>query len=195
MSSYDCSYLSEVLAGAHLGVARDIVASTLVLLLKTTLIPGNSAPCFQKINCYMLFVYIFGYFWDLSLYPTEVKARMLNASRIIRQWAHANSKYKFPARWNLNRNRLSLKTGKFCHYLGKGWHCIVLMNFLEDFLANKDFDPDIKSLVWSGNHVMIECPPNSKRRAWYDSATGHEGRGANHGGIPSTALCGTQSEI
>ena len=26
--------------------------------------------------------------------------------------------------------------------------------FLEDFLANKEFDPEIKSLVWSGNHVM-----------------------------------------
>jgi len=25
---------------------------------------------------------------------------------------------------------------------------------LEDFLANKEFDPEIKSLVWSGNHVM-----------------------------------------
>lgn len=52
----------DVLHVYHLGVARDIVASTLVLLLKTTLIPGNSAPCFKKINSYIWFIYFFDFF-------------------------------------------------------------------------------------------------------------------------------------
>ena len=54
----------DVLHVYHLGVARDIVASTLVLLLKTTLIPGNSAPCFKKINSYIWFLIIFDFFLE-----------------------------------------------------------------------------------------------------------------------------------
>lgn len=79
---------------------------------------------------------------------------MLNASRMIKEWAKANSKYKLPPRWLLTKARLQLKSGKFCHYSGKGWHTGVLMSFLEDFLEQKEFDSDVKMLLWSGNHVM-----------------------------------------
>lgn len=93
----------------------------------------------------------------LSLSPvecTKVKDRMLSGSKMIRAWSKANSKYKLPASWNLTRTRLHLKTGKYCHYSGKGWHTMALMEWLVCFLEEKNFDPEIKTLVWSGNHVM-----------------------------------------
>ena len=49
-------------------------------MLKTTLIPGNSAPCFKKTNSYIWFLSILEYFWEFQGYPTEVKARMFNSS-------------------------------------------------------------------------------------------------------------------
>ena len=79
---------------------------------------------------------------------------MLWATQQIKEWAHQNSKYHFPARWKLTRQRLSLKTNKFVHYIGKGWHIGPLMGWLLEFLQDLDIDERFKMLVWSGDYLM-----------------------------------------
>lgn len=86
--------------------------------------------------------------------PLQVKARMLRASLEIKAWCKEHSKYRLPSRWHLSKTRLSLKRGKFVHYVGKGWHVSVILGFLRDFMENLNVDSDLKMLVWSGDELM-----------------------------------------
>ena len=61
--------------------------------------------------------------------------------------------------------RLTLKSGKFVHYEGKGWRVFALMEWLEVFLADKEIDPDLRMIVWSGNFLM------GSLHIWRDSST------------------------
>ena len=79
---------------------------------------------------------------------------MAAASQMIKAWARQNSKYSFPQRWKLTRQRLSLKTNKFVHYIGKGWHITPLMGWLTHFLEDLEIDDRFKMLAWSGNYLM-----------------------------------------
>eukprot|EP00435_Cladocopium_sp_Y103_P074390 s636_g48.t1 len=83
-----------------------------------------------------------------------VKARMLRASMEIKAWCKEHSKYRLPSRWHLSKTKLSLKRGKFVHYVGKGWHVSVILGFLRDFVENLNIDSDLKMLVWSGDELM-----------------------------------------
>ena len=76
------------------------------------------------------------------------------ASQMIKAWARENSKFRFPRRWKLTRQRLSLKTNKFVHYIGKGWHITPLMGWLMHFLEDFEIDERFKMLVWSGDYLM-----------------------------------------
>ena len=79
---------------------------------------------------------------------------MLRASLEIKAWCKEHSKYRLPSRWHLSKTRLSLKRGKFVHYVGKGWHVSVILGFLRDFMENLNVDSDLKMLVWSGDELM-----------------------------------------
>ena len=83
-----------------------------------------------------------------------MKARLLEASRLIRNWSKNNGKLKMPKQWTLSSKRLSLKGGKFVHFVGKAWQCKVVLNFLVDFVAEKDVDPMIKTLVWAAQNFL-----------------------------------------
>lgn len=82
---------------------------------------------------------------------TEVASRMAYCSALIRNFAKAFSKHRFPSRWRLNKHKLSLKGGKFCHLTTKGWQTAIIMRWLNSFMCrdNVDIDPDLQSLVWS----------------------------------------------
>ena len=90
---------------------------------------------------------------------------MWTATKLSKEWAKLHSKYRFPTHWTINKNRLTLKSGKFVHYVGKGWHIFVLMEWLEAFLADKNIDPDIRMIAWSGNFLM------GSLHIWRDSST------------------------
>lgn len=78
---------------------------------------------------------------------------MLRASADIKAWAKGTS-LALPNRWHLSQTKLSLKTGKHVHFLGKGWHVTALMGFLCDFMNDKPVDDDLKMLAWSGHKLM-----------------------------------------
>lgn len=59
-----------------------------------------------------------------------------------------------PKQWKLTSNRLSLKGGKFTHFIGKAWHCKVVLGFLVDFTANLDVDPLLKTVLWAAQNVF-----------------------------------------
>ena len=54
----------------------------------------------------------------------------------------------------LVKDEAELETGKFVHYVGKGWHVSVILGFLRDFMENLNVDSDLKMLVWSGDELM-----------------------------------------
>ena len=78
----------------------------------------------------------------------KVEARMRNASRLIREWSKTHGAQSLPAHWCLTRGKLGLKTGKFCHLHGKGWHTTVVLQFLIDFAEDKaNIDPLLKDFL------------------------------------------------
>ena len=54
-----------------------------------------------------------------------------------------------PKQWKLTSKRLSLKGGKFTHFIGKAWHCKVVLGFLVDYTANLEVDPLLKTVLWT----------------------------------------------
>ena len=95
---------------------------------------------------------------------SKVESRMRNASRLIREWSKTNGPQSLPAHWCLTRGKLGLKTGKFCHLHGKGWHTTVVLQFLVDFTENKgDLDPLLKSALWSANNFLSVLQEHRKQ--------------------------------
>ena len=86
---------------------------------------------------------------------SKVEARMRDASRLIREWSKTHGAQSLPAHWCLTRGKLGLKTGKFCHLHGKGWHTTVVLQFLIDFTEDKaNIDPLLKSALWGANNFL-----------------------------------------
>lgn len=79
---------------------------------------------------------------------------MQRATGDVKAWCRANSTLQLPRRWHISKTKLSLKSGKYVHYIGKGFHVSILLGFLQAFLANKVVDSDLKMLVWSGDTLM-----------------------------------------
>ena len=79
---------------------------------------------------------------------------MQRATAEVKAWCRANSTLQLPRRWHISKTKLSLKSGKYVHYIGKGFHVSILLAFLQAFLANKVVDSDLKMLVWSGDTLM-----------------------------------------
>ena len=95
---------------------------------------------------------------------SKVESRMRNASRLIREWSKTNGSQSLPAHCCLTRGKLGLKTGKFCHLHGKGWHTTVVLQFLVDFTENKgDVDPLLKSALWSANNFLSVLQEHRKQ--------------------------------
>lgn len=95
---------------------------------------------------------------------SKVESRMRNASRLIREWSKTNGSQSLPAHWCLTRGKLGLKTGKFCHLHGKGWHTTVVLQFLVDFTENKgDADPLLKSSLWSAKNFLSGLQEHRKQ--------------------------------
>lgn len=85
----------------------------------------------------------------------KVKVRLLEASRLIRSWSKQHSDLKMPKQWKLTSKRLSLKGGKFTHFIGKAWHCKVVLDFLVDYTANLEVDPLLKTVLWAAQNVFV----------------------------------------
>ena len=86
---------------------------------------------------------------------SKVAARMKNASKLIRDWSKNNGNKPLPAHWTLTRGKLGLKTGKYCHLHGKGWHTTVVLQWLLDFTDSvPNVPPVLKSALWSANACL-----------------------------------------
>ena len=79
---------------------------------------------------------------------------MQRATAVVKAWCKAHSTLQLPRRWHISKTRLSLKSGKYVHYIGKGFHVSILLGFLHAFLANEVVDSELKMLVWSGDTLM-----------------------------------------
>lgn len=87
----------------------------------------------------------------------QVKDRLKEASRLIRQWSQDHSDSKMPRQWQLTKTRLSLKGQKFVHFVGKGWQCKVVLGFLVHFLNgldDMDIDPMLKTTCWAAQNFL-----------------------------------------
>ena len=79
---------------------------------------------------------------------------MHRASRMIVNWSRNNGKRKLPNSWHLTKAKLCLKSGSYCHMLGKAWHTTVVLQFLASFLPSTNVHPLIKSAVWAADSVI-----------------------------------------
>ena len=78
-----------------------------------------------------------------------------------------------PNTWLLTRNRLCLKTGSYCHFLGKGWHCSVILSFLNDMCLREDIeiDPLVSTLVWCAHNFLgMLYESREENGIWMESA-------------------------
>ena len=91
---------------------------------------------------------------DAPLVQFEFETRMKNASKMIRDWSKNNGKRPLPNHWHLTRAKLSLKSNKYCHLVGKGWHTTVVLQFLLDFTQQVPCDPVLKSCIWLANNWL-----------------------------------------
>lgn len=73
---------------------------------------------------------------------------------MIRSWSNQHSDLKMPKQWKLTSKRLSLKGGKFTHFIGKAWQCKVVLGFLVQYTANLDVDPLLKTVLWAAQNVF-----------------------------------------
>lgn len=152
----------DILHCWYLGTGRDLVSSVLVILLRLGFFVG---PDVTRLMLYSGSCFIYGkipfthHYVSYLSESLQVKTRMINASRLIVSWSHQNLDKSFnrlPKHWMLTKGKLCLKGGKYTHMLGKGWHCDVVLRFLEDFLCqdNVDVDPLIKTTVWSAQTLL-----------------------------------------
>ena len=88
---------------------------------------------------------------------------MKNLSTMVKDFSRQHSSNHLPSRWVLNKFRLSLKTNKPVHYVGKAWHVEVLFSFLKQFMEPLDVDRDMKMLLWSGDHFTRILHMEKKR--------------------------------
>eukprot|EP00435_Cladocopium_sp_Y103_P048868 s2440_g14.t1 len=115
----------------------------------------HSAPALTELQCFstklmcpdILHTYHLGI-------GRDVKARMQRATAEVKAWCKAHSTLQLPRRWHLSKTKLSLKSGKYVHYIGKGFHVSILLGFLHAFVASKNVDSELKMLVWSGDTLM-----------------------------------------
>ena len=116
----------DIMHTFHLGTGRDIAASVLTILLRSRVFSGSN-----------------------------VAARMVTASRLIREWSKKDStRNVLPSTWSLKKSNLGLKTGSYVHYHGKAWHIATILGFLVDFLEEQDVDSDLKMICWTGDYIM-----------------------------------------
>ena len=110
----------------HLGLGRDIIASTLLILLRSRgLVAGSS-----------------------------VKERMMTVSALIKAFAKQKQR-AFPAKWCLTNQKLGLKTNKFAEFHGKAWQAGVIIQWLASFFeATPCADPNVVACVALSNHLV-----------------------------------------
>ena len=140
----------------HLGVGRDLAASTILLLLRSTFFAGGKA-C----NCVSWLV-------PFSFFFLQVEDRMKDATAKIKAWVKANLKDKrLPKWWKLSKSRLSLKTNKYVHLTGKAWHTAVVIQYLANLFSVQDVhqvEADVKLACWTANqffHLLTDCRKES----------------------------------
>ena len=81
---------------------------------------------------------------------------MRNASKQIVAFSKG-TEYALPSFWVLSRAKLALKTGKFCHFHGKGWHCLIVLKFLVHFMDDcrcQRVSNIIKSCLWAADVLV-----------------------------------------
>lgn len=109
--------------------------------------------CFSAAQNFCAFLHV--HFTFLVHVIHEVAARLKNASKLIRDWSKNNGNKPLPAHWTLTRGKLGLKTGKYCHLHGKGWHTTVVLQWLLDFTDSlPNLPPVLKSALWSANTCL-----------------------------------------
>ena len=59
-----------------------------------------------------------------------------------------------PKQWKLTSKRLSLKGGKFTHFIGKAWQTKVILNFLVDYTEGLAVDPLLKTVLWAAQNLF-----------------------------------------
>lgn len=59
-----------------------------------------------------------------------------------------------PKQWKLTSKRLSLKGGKFTHFIGKAWQCKVVLGFLVDYTESLAVDPLLKTVLWAAQNLF-----------------------------------------
>ena len=144
----------DIMHAFYLGSGRDLVASALVILLRAGHIPGNNVSvsgCWCRVAC--------NAFWNLLslkhiINDAKVKVRLLEASRLIKSWSNQHSDLKMPKQWKLTSKRLSLKGGKFTHFIGKAWQTKVILNFLVDYTEGLAVDPLLKTVLWAAQNLF-----------------------------------------
>ena len=83
------------------------------------------------------------------------------ASAMVKEWSRAHGERRLPNRWHFSKTRLSLKTGKYAHFTGKGWHTAVALQWLCSFFESGSDKPEFQRLhaslwlcLWCGNNMM-----------------------------------------
>ena len=117
----------DVLHTWHLGLARDVIASVLVILLR------------QK---------------DFFA-STNMKNRLLEASRLAKEYARNVAGRAFPRRWLFTRARLHLHSQKYAEFHGKGWQAAVLLKWIEQLFRERGApSDDLFAAVALGNNFI-----------------------------------------
>lgn len=105
---------------------------------------------------------------------------MAEATSIIRIWSRNNGKKVLPNSWKLTNAKLSLKSNKYCHLLGKGWHTSVLLDFLADWLVDVDVDPLMKTAVFCCHNVVHLLQRARKDGIWLTSQQAEQVQSMSH---------------
>ena len=111
----------------HLGLARNVIASIIVVLLRT---PG---------------------YWP----GRTMQDRLLNASRLAKSYASSIAHRAFPRKWMFTRARLGLKSKTYAEFHGKAWMAAVLLQWLEARFAEvPPPSDDMFAVVSLANNIM-----------------------------------------
>lgn len=108
----------------YLGVARDIVGSAMLLLVRKK---G---------------------FWPGS---TQEK-RMWSATKSFRAWMKAHGRGGLPKRWHFSKSKITMVGGEYAHFKDKGARAGYATQWLFDELNTKDCENDtLRALLWAAN--------------------------------------------